>query len=117
MPMSLFSWSAELAMSAAMAPQQASQVIRAAAFETEARAKDLVPVDTGNLKNSISIGHPSGRDTQPGDLEVQVGPSAEYGAYVEYGTSRMGAQPYLTPAAEVVTQALQAKFGSQVGLQ
>lgn len=117
MTMSLFSWSAELAMSAAMAPAQASQVIRAAGFQTEAVAKNRVPVDTGNLKLSISTGHPSGRDTAPGDLEVQVGPTAEYGAFVEYGTTRMAAQPYMTPAAEMVTQALERKFSTQVGLQ
>ena len=35
-----------------------------------------------------------------GDLEAVVSVGAEYGVYQEYGTSRMPAQPYLTPAVE-----------------
>lgn len=34
--------------------------------------------------------------------EALVGVGAEYGAYVELGTSRMRAQPYLFPAVETV---------------
>lgn len=37
--------------------------------------------------------------TMDGDGRWIVGVGAEYGAYVELGTSRMAAQPYLFPAA------------------
>ncbi len=55
-------------------------------------AKILAPVDTGNLANSI------GMDLDPDGLGVTAGPTADYGDYVEKGTSRMAAQPYMSPA-------------------
>lgn len=38
---------------------------------------------------------------RPGQTNVRyvVGPTADYGGYVEHGTSRMAAQPYMAPAA------------------
>lgn len=58
-------------------------------------AKSIVPVDTGFLQNSI----------QPGEVTVgnnvvdgEVRADAEYAAYVENGTSRQKAQPFMFPA-------------------
>lgn len=58
--------------------------------DIEADAKILAPVDTGNLRNSISASYDH--------LGSEIGPTAEYGLYVEEGTSRMAPQPYLGPA-------------------
>ena len=49
-------------------------------FDTIARAQVLAPVDTSNLKNSI------GADDDPDGLGWEAGPTAEYGAAIEYGT-------------------------------
>lgn len=57
----------------------------------EGYAKKICPVDTGRLRNSIS-------HTQDGD-NAYIGTNVEYAPYVELGTSRMKAQPYLRPAA------------------
>jgi HK97 gp10 family phage protein len=63
------------------------------ARRTEAIAKMLAPVRTGFLKGSIQ------RITDsPGHHRVVVG--ARYGAFVEYGTRYMAAQPYFRPAVE-----------------
>lgn len=59
----------------------------------ESYAKGLCPVDTGNLRNSIS--HAPG-----GENEMYIGTNVEYAPYVELGTRRMAAKPYLRPAAE-----------------
>ena len=59
----------------------------------ESYAKGLCPVDTGNLRNSISHA-PGGKNT------MYVGTNVEYAPYVELGTRRAKAQPYLRPAAE-----------------
>lgn len=72
---------------------QASQVVRKTALDIEAGAKQLVPVDTGLLKNSIQT-------TMESELTGVVFTNTEYAVFVEYGTSRMSAQPYMTPAAE-----------------
>lgn len=61
-------------------------------------AKALAPVDTGNLR--ASIGTETTGDGRAGVMTVSIGPTASYGAYVETGTSRAAAQPFLWPATE-----------------
>lgn len=56
----------------------------------EGYAKRLCPVDTGRLRNSIT-------HTDDGEFEY-IGTNVEYAPYVELGTSRTRAQPYLKPA-------------------
>jgi HK97 gp10 family phage protein len=55
-------------------------------------AQDLCPVDTGFLRDS---GH-----LVPESEDVQIAFDAEYASYVEFGTSRMEAQPFLRPALD-----------------
>ena len=50
------------------------------------------PVDSGNLKNSLAF-------VVQGD-EGRVGTNVEYAPYVEQGTSKQDAQPYLRPAVD-----------------
>lgn len=66
----------------------------------EGFAKDKCPVDTGNLRNSISY--------KVVDDDVYIGTNVEYAVYVEMGTGShyaggsaikgMEARPYLKPA-------------------
>ena len=58
----------------------------------EAYAKEECPVDTGTLRNSISHA--------VDDNTAIIGTNVEYAPYVELGTSKMDAQPYLRPAVE-----------------
>ena len=58
----------------------------------EAYAKKLCPVKTGNLRNSITY---TVRDSE---YATYIGTNVEYASYVELGTSKMTAQPYLKPA-------------------
>lgn len=61
-------------------------------------AREFCPVQTGRLRSSIQS--VPGKDTQ--GPYVDVGTNVEYAPYVEFGTSRQPAQPYLRPAlAEV----------------
>ena len=55
-------------------------------------AKTRTPVNTGRLRNSIEY-----RVTED---DAIIGTNVEYAPYVEYGTSRMRAQPYLRPALD-----------------
>ena len=75
-------------------------------------------VDTGRLRNSIThaIGTDRGKETYtddkghaytggaaraaPEDNTVYIGTNVEYAAYVEMGTSRSKAYPFLQPAIE-----------------
>lgn len=71
---------------------------RKAGATVERDGKILCPVDTGNLRNSISTTITgSGSATEIG---AEIGPTANYGDYVETGTSRMRPQPYMGPAMD-----------------
>jgi HK97 gp10 family phage protein len=69
-------------------------VVRKTALDVEADAKALAPVDTGNLRSSIGRSERTWSD----GIEVEVGPTAFYGGFVEWGTSRHGPQAYMGPA-------------------
>ena len=51
------------------------------------------PFVTGNLRGSITY------EVDAGDNAVYIGTNVEYAPYVELGTSRQKAQPFLWPAA------------------
>lgn len=79
--------------------QRAQAVVRKTAVDIESTAKQIAPVDTGNLKGSI--GHSDLRTVgRSGSLSVEIGPTASYGVFVELGTSRMAPQPFMGPAAD-----------------
>lgn len=59
----------------------------------EGYSKQLCPVDTGNLRNSIA-------HEMRSENTVAVGSNVHYAPFVELGTRKMRAQPYLRPAVE-----------------
>lgn len=71
-------------------PAKAERVIAAGGHRVLARMQTLTPVDTGLLKSSESV--------DIAGLRFEAGPTADYGEYVELGTSRMAAEPYAGPA-------------------
>lgn len=79
---------------AAALPEKTKVVVAKTARDIEGYAKSVVHVDTGNLKNSIDV------EFENDGLTAIVAPHTEYAAFVEFGTRRMSAYPYMTPAAE-----------------
>jgi HK97 gp10 family phage protein len=65
----------------------------------KAAAAAMAPVQTGTLKSSIQYDL---SETHGGDLMVIIGSNLRYAGFVEYGTSKMAAQPYLRPALDEV---------------
>lgn len=55
-------------------------------------SQEMVPVDTGFLKSSLS--------SSGGGMIIEAEATADYAQYVEYGTWRSRAQPYFNPAVE-----------------
>lgn len=90
----------------------ASVAIRKTALDIQADAQTLAPVDTGNLMNSIGVDIAG--DGRFGIVEAEIGPTADYGAFVEYGTSRAPAQPYLGPAFDRRAPGLEQALGKAV---
>ena len=60
----------------------------------QADARDNAPVDTGNLKQSISTEHERSIEAATSTVYTNV----EYGIYQEMGTVKMAAHPYMMPA-------------------
>lgn len=93
------------------------QVVRKTAFDIQADAASMAPVDTGFLKNSIYVatwdastygqGGFGGLHQEllpevdtPDEHEAIIGVGASYGEYVEFGTAHQSPQPYLEPAVD-----------------
>jgi HK97 gp10 family phage protein len=110
-------WVNELVKQPGEVRKEASRVVREAAFLCQRVAKQLVPVDTGFLRESITVGGVQGGQVRAGLLSLQVGPEAAYGAFVEYPTANTGAQPYMTPAAEQAGEWFTEAMRTRVGLQ
>lgn len=81
---------------AALGPQ-IKNVVSKSALDVKADAAGAAPVDTGALRSSITVTSEGGG---AGSTSASISPGVNYGIYVELGTSRMAAQPYLFPALE-----------------
>ena len=88
---------------------------RAAAVAIQKEAKLNVPVDSGNLKKNIAVKKASRRNTEQGHTKyhVYVRPKAFYGMFVEFGTSKQVAQPYMRPALNDVQNFWLPKFQAE----
>lgn len=78
---------------AAKLPREVKTIVQETLYAIESTAKIRCPVDTGALRASI-------QSEMTSETGGQVGTNILYSIFVEYGTSRQGAQPYMTPAAE-----------------
>jgi HK97 gp10 family phage protein len=76
---------------ALQAPEAAKEALLQTGADIVELTKQLSPVDTGALRQSYGA-VPVDSNT------IQIGSDKEYAPFVEYGTSRMAAQPHLTPA-------------------
>lgn len=71
------------------------------AFLTESYSKQVVPVDTGRLRSSIS--------TDIGNLRAKVTTGTDYAVYVHEGTRRMRARPFMLWGAEFAERRVEEK--------
>jgi HK97 gp10 family phage protein len=74
-------------------------LVRRAAVRTQRLAQAFAPKRTGFLASTIQT--TSGSTGATG----RVAATAPYAAFVEYGTSKMAAEPFMRPAADAVTPA------------
>ena len=73
-------------------------------------ARRLCPVETGDLKTSLS----ARSEAVAGGAEGAVSAGAPHAVYVELGTSRMAARPFLLPACQAECGALLAAVARAV---
>lgn len=86
----------DLVGAAAMPQTQAAVAEAAKVIRDEAASR--VRKRTGTLARSITIDEPKRKE--PHEASVRIGPSKEgfYGMFLELGTSKMPAYPFLVPA-------------------
>lgn len=82
---------------------RARAAVAKAALDVEAEAKARAPVDTGLLRNSIAA-------SQTGPDSWLVSSPVRYSVFVNYGTSKMAAQPYMEPALAAVMPHLELEL-------
>lgn len=86
--------------------------VRRAGLKVEGDAKMVTPVDTGALRSSINTTSSSTANS----ATATVGSNLEYAAYVELGTSKSSAQPFLQPSLQknkkVATQIVMTEIRS-----
>jgi HK97 gp10 family phage protein len=82
--------------------QAIQDAIEAAGQEMVATARQIVPVRTGYLQSTIY------HKTDPGELTLELGAKADYALYVEMGTRRMAAEPFIRPAVDAGLEKLQS---------
>lgn len=87
---------ADLVAAAVSAQVKAVLVVAQTARALETIAQRRAPRVTGDLARSITT------TVNPFDVSAEVGPEEYYGYFVEYGTSKMGPQPFMGPAADEV---------------
>ena len=88
-------WKGDEAIKAIEKAQE--EFLTKAAVVVHGQASELSPVDTGNLKGSLNYAVDMQDEDGPA---AHIGTNTEYAPYVEMGTSKMAAQPYLRPALD-----------------
>lgn len=96
----------ELGISASDAIDAASDEIKNTALSIERNAKQRTPVDTGRLRGSIQ----SQFSESMGGVQADIGTNVEYANFIEYGTRKMAARPFLNPAFDEETQGLEDRI-------
>lgn len=85
------------------------RVIDETATEIAAIARQLCPVDTGNLRDSIAVINYSGHSSSYGMAKAVLA-GMSYAIFAEFGTSTSSATPFLRPALEAVRPRLERRL-------
>lgn len=92
----------------------AAEELKKTALEVESTAKQNITsngtVDTGRLLGSVKTKIKESN----GSIEAEVGTNVEYANYIEYGTRKMGAKPFLNPAFDSKTEGLHERIRQAV---
>jgi len=88
----------------------AAQAVEISADEMAAMAKELCPVESGDLRESITA---SVSCTVTG-VSATVSCGTPYGAYVEHGTDKMPARPFMYPAAKACEDKIRQRVAAAV---
>lgn len=107
---SFYEFTEDLGQAPGRVGKEVASAVRKTTQDVVRGAKIGSPVDTGNLRASISSEVEG--DGRTSSVRAEIGPTANYGGFVELGTSRMGPQPYLGPAFDTATESFAEVLGT-----
>lgn len=93
-----------------VAKEKVRVAIQTAGTDVQKDAKAKVPRDTSRLHNSIK------NYAEDGGFTSIIETDVEYGPYVEFGTYKMSAQPFMMPAFEKNTKKLMKELDKMLKL-
>lgn len=88
--------------------KETREALEIAGLEYERKIKTFTPVDTGELKNSITV--------DKSDLDkliMRVGAKANYAPAVEFGTSKRSPSPFFRPAIKAAKSKINKIFNKK----
>lgn len=80
-----------------------SAALKNNAEEIKRNAISKAPKDTGFMKSNINTSYPA-------NTKAEIKSAATYSGYVEYGTRKMAAQPFMRPSLEQQQDKMQKDF-------
>jgi len=106
--------SADIERGAERVGRNVSQAVKASAERVKTAGQSNAPVGpTGDLRESIGVDmYGDGRSV---GLTAVIGPTVRYGLFVEKGTSKMAAQPFMAPALEAEAPGFQKALADALG--
>ena len=87
-------------------PGNRDKIVKSTALHVLGEARKRAPVKTGNLRNHSEV--------TDGEGYANVEFQAEYAPYVELGTYKMNARPFLTPAIEAEAKLLEKRIKEEL---
>ena len=87
-------------------PGNRDKIVKSTAMHVLGEARKRAPVKTGNLRNHSEV--------TDGEGYANVEFQAEYAPYVELGTYKMNARPFLTPAIEAEAKLLEKRIKEEL---
>ena len=86
---------AELGVTAGATIEAAASAMKTTTGQVQAQAKQIAPKRTGYMANNISVEPVKKTATS---VTGAVNAKADYSSFVEFGTYKMSAQPFIRPA-------------------
>lgn len=105
----LVAFSSDLTRASITAGARVHALVVKTAYDIQTTAQRLAPVDTGFLRSSIGV---EITRSAAGAVTAIVAPTADYAGFVELGTSRAPAQPFMQPAFDQHIPRLQAALAT-----
>lgn len=75
------------------------------------RARELVPVDTGATRDSITYR----LEQSGGQVHIILGAYTNYAVFIELGTVHWAGQPFLRPAIDSIAAHIASRFAATFG--